>query len=66
MKNKHPGPCRACNETVEVGAGVYEKNPAGGRGWNLHRRCATRARLASGGSSILSAAQLASLQDLKP
>lgn len=63
MKNRFAGPCQVCGETVLVGAGTYVKGSAGSKGHNLHPRCATRARLASSGSSILSDAQRRSLTE---
>lgn len=61
MKNRFSGPCRECGENVPVGAGTYEKNPAGGKGFNRHRHCDTKARLGREPSSILSPEQRARL-----
>lgn len=61
MKNRFSGPCRECGENVAVGAGTYEKNPAGGKGFNRHRHCDTKARLGREHSSILSPEQRARL-----
>jgi len=65
MKNRFAGPCRECGETVPVGAGVYEKGQGGAKGANLHSRCATRARLSSEESSILSPSQRLALMERK-
>lgn len=62
MKNRFAGPCRECGLDVPVGTGTYEKNPAGGKGFNRHRQCDVTARLGREPSSILSEAQRASLQ----
>lgn len=66
MKNRFAGPCRECGLDVPVGAGTYEKNPAGGKGFNRHRQCDVTARLGREPSSILSEAQRARLAPPSP
>jgi len=43
MRNRHPGPCYRCRETVDAGAGHFErtKDPRPGKHWRLqHAECA--------------------------
>ena len=46
MRNKYPGPCRECGQTVEVGAGYFERHRGG---WRVRCiPCTARGKVAAG------------------
>lgn len=48
-RNQYAGPCKDCGETVEAGAGYFERQRGGG--WKVrHVLCTARAKVASGAS----------------